>query len=169
MFDLELTGSLVAFFMFAIMVVGGSILMINFTKVVHMVVSVLVTFIGIAGLFVLLHAEFLAFVQVLIYAGAIAIVIIFGIMMTNHQQVDETRPWHEAIVALGTIALFGGIFYAIQNTQFSIAEPVAPETDNALEIGKLLFTTYAFPFELMSVLLTVAFIGAIVLAKREES
>ncbi|CAH0118066.1 MULTISPECIES: NADH-quinone oxidoreductase subunit J [unclassified Paenibacillus] len=167
-FNLELTGEYIAFFILAVCIISGAVLMISFNKVVHMVVSLAFTFICLAGMYVLLNAEFVAFVQVLIYAGAISILMIFGIMMTRHDKTDEemTRPWHEALVAVGCLALFGILFYAIRMAEFPAANWDAPK-ENTLEIGKLIFTEHVIPFELLSVLLTVAFIGAIVLAKKE--
>jgi NADH-quinone oxidoreductase subunit J len=74
---------------------------------------------------------------------------------------------HQALLLIGCVIFFGILFYAIQNTVFPQAQFDAG-ADNTFEIGKLLFNNYVIPFELMSVLLTVAFIGAIVVAKREE-
>ena len=122
-------------------------------------------------MFVLLEAEFLAFVQVLIYAGAISILMIFGIMMTKHQS-NERREAPDRCRKLsrliGALALFGILFYAIRQSDFPVPQqPFEAGEDNTMEIGKLLFTEHVMPFELVSVLLTVAFIGAIVLAKKE--
>jgi NADH-quinone oxidoreductase subunit J len=159
-----------AFFVFALLAIGGAIFMISFTKVVHMVVSLALTFISMAGLYVILQAEFVAFVQILIYAGAISILMIFGIMMTKHRAGEEEepkRPWHNGLTFVGALALFGILFYAIQQATFTSGD-FNPGKDNTLEIGKLLYNEHVIPFEIMSVLLTVAFIGAIVIAKREE-
>lgn len=163
------SGENIAFFVFALMAIGGAIFMISFDKVVHMVLALALTFISMAGLYVVLSAEFVAFVQVLIYAGAISILMIFGIMMTKHQgeETELKRPIHNVLIFIGAAALFGTIFYCIQNVTLPVGEFKAVE-NNTLEIGKLLFNVHVIPFELMSVLLTVAFIGAIVIAKREE-
>lgn len=158
------------FFVFALLAIGGAIFAISFTKVIHMVVSLAVTFLSLAGLYVLLNAEFVAFVQVLIYAGAVSILMIFGIMMTKHES-EETelkRPLHSWLTGIGAAALFGILFYAIQNSTFPDAAAFDPGANNTESIGKLIFNVHVIPFELMSVLLTVAFIGAIVLAKKEE-
>lgn len=158
------------FFVFALLAIGGAIFAISFTRVVHIVVSLAVSFLSLAGLYVLLNAEFVAFVQILIYAGAISILMIFGIMMTKHES-EETplkRPLHNVLLGIGVVALFGILFYAIQNSTFPQAAPFDPGENNTEVVGRLIFGTYVIPFELMSVLLTVAFIGAIVLAKREE-
>ncbi|SDX27360.1 NADH-quinone oxidoreductase subunit J [Paenibacillus sp. CF384] len=171
MFNFNFSGEFVAFFVFSVLIISGAVLMVSFTKVVHMVVSLAAVFIGIAGMFVLLEAEFLAFVQVLIYAGAVSILMIFGIMMTKHQEgeAEQAKPLRETLTAIGALALFGILFYAIRQSEFPEPEqPLMPSSaDNTMEIGKLLFTGYVIPFELVSVLLTVAFIGAIVLAKKE--
>lgn len=167
--DFFSSGSNLLFFLFALFAIGGAIFMISFTKVVSMVVSVAVTFLSLAGLYILLEAEFVAVSQVLIYAGGISILMIFGIMMTRHQgeEQEDRRPWHYTLLWIGVAGLFGILFYAFQKVTFPQSEFKAPE-DNTLEIGKLLFSEHVIPFELMSILLTVAFIGAIVLAKREE-
>ncbi|WP_159885375.1 NADH-quinone oxidoreductase subunit J [Paenibacillus puerhi] len=164
------SGENLVFFVCALLAIGGAIFMISYTQVVHMVLALALTFISLAGLYIVLQAEFVAVVQILIYAGAISILMIFGIMMTKHHQSDEEepkRPWHNGLLFVGAAGLFGIIFYVIQKTELPTGEYPKIE-DNTLEIGKLLFGQYVIPFELMSVLLTVAFIGAIIVAKREE-
>jgi NADH-quinone oxidoreductase subunit J len=165
-----LTGELAAFFIFALLIIGGAIFMISFTKVVHMVVSLAFTFLSLGGVYVILEAEFVAFVQILIYAGAVSILMIFGIMLTKHEEVETEQPWtkQETLSAIGCAALFGILFFAIQDTTLPDATDFDPGQDNTLAIGERLFTEWVLPFELVSLLLTVAFIGAIVLARREE-
>ncbi|MDF2925834.1 MAG: NADH-quinone oxidoreductase subunit [Paenibacillaceae bacterium] len=158
------------FFVFALTAIGGAIFAISFTKVIHIVVSLAVTFLSLAGLYVLLEAEFVAFVQVLIYAGAISILMIFGIMMTNHQAEDTQtkQTLHSWLLGIGIVSLFGILFYAIQNSSFPAPSGFEAGENNTEAIGRQLFSAHVIPFELMSVLLTVAFIGAIVLAKKED-
>lgn len=168
--DFFSSGSNLVFFAFALFIIGGAIFMISFTKVVHMVISMAFTFLSLGGLYILLEAEFVAFVQILIYAGAISILMIFGIMLTNHQEQEEDavkRPLHNTLLGIGVLGLFGILFYAIQTSEFPEQTAVLSE-NNTMEIGMQIFTARVIPFELMSVLLTVAFIGAIVVAKREE-
>lgn len=159
------------FLVFATMAIGGALYMISFTKVVHMVMSAALTFVSLAGIYFLLEAEFVAVVQILIYAGAISILMIFGIMMTNHRSGDEglTPPLHTGTAFVGVLVLFGLLFFSIQNAVYKVgATAFDPGEDNTLELGMLFFNNYVIPFELMSVLLTVAFIGAVIIAKREE-
>ncbi|WP_337103919.1 NADH-quinone oxidoreductase subunit J [Paenibacillus sp. YIM B09110] len=169
MFNIDFTGEYAAFFIFSAIMICGAVLMITLEKVVHMVVSMAAVFLGLAGMFVLLEAEFVAFVQVLIYAGAISILMIFGIMMTKHQSADQepVKPLKEALAIIGALSLFGILFYAIRMTTFPEPAPFQAGEDNTMAIGMTLYTGYIIPFELLSVLLTVAFIGAIVLAKKE--
>jgi NADH-quinone oxidoreductase subunit J len=164
------SGSNWVFFVFALMAISGAIFMISYTKVVHMVVSLALTFISLAGLYILLQAEFVAVAQVLIYSGAISILMIFAIMLTKHkgEETESNRPLHNILLIIGTLGLLGILFYAIQSATFPDTAKFNPGEDNTLEIGKLLFNVHVIPFELMSVLLTVALIGAIVIAKREE-
>jgi len=165
-----LTGEFIAFFIFAFLVIGGAVFMLSFTKVVHTVVSVAFTFLSLGGLYVLLQAEFIAFVQILIYTGAVSILMIFGIMLTKHNEDNAAQQWtiHETLTAIGCAALFGILFYAIQNVSLVPMTAFDPGQDNVAALGELIFTERVLPFELASVLLTVAFIGAILLARREE-
>lgn len=78
------------------------------------------------------------------------------------------KPLHETLAAVGALSLFGLLFYAIRSTTFPEPQSFQAGEDNTMAIGELLYTGYVIPFELLSVLLTVAFIGAIVLAKKEE-
>lgn len=169
MFKIAFTGEFAAFFVFSAIMICGAVLMISLDKVVHMVISMAAVFLGLAGMFVLLEAEFVAFVQVLIYAGAVSILMIFGIMMTKHQQMEreKAKPLHEALALIAALSLFGLLFYAIRTSTFPEPQPFQAGEDNTMAIGELLYTGYVIPFELLSVLLTVAFIGAIVLAKKE--
>jgi len=159
------------FLVLAMLAIGGALYMISFTKVIHILMSAALTFVSLAGIYFLLEAEFIAVVQILIYAGAISILMIFGIMMTKHRDGGEglTPPVHTGFAFVAVLALFGLLFYAIQSATFlANSAPFDPGADNTLALGLLLFGQYVIPFELMSVLLTVAFIGAVVIAKREE-
>lgn len=164
------TGESLVFIIISIFVIGGALTMISSTRIIHMVLALAVTFIGLAAIFILLEAEFVGFVQILVYGGAITILMLFGIMMTKHESEEEDtpkRPAHNTLLFLGVVAVFAMMFFAIQGAEFPAAEFNAG-SDNTHTLGELIFTKYVIPFELVSVLLTVAFIGAIALAKREE-
>lgn len=126
------------------------------------------TFACMAGMFLLLGAETIALFQVLIYVGAITILILFGVMFTKQEQrgyglfFQEQTPWAAAIVVLIAAPV---LFLAFS---FSDATAAAPKGGDLIPLATSLFTAYAFPFEVASVLLLAALVGAIVLVKRDE-
>ena len=128
------------------------------------------TFISVAGLYVLLNADFVAAAQVLIYVGAVNILILFAIMLVNkredYQEVKygAIRSVATGVVCLGLFALLG---ITVTSTNWAIAPSIAKLPSTMVVIGMHFFSDYLLPFELASVLLLVALIGAIVLARRE--
>jgi len=163
------SGEFLAFMGLALVAVVGGVLLLNLTKVVHMVVALIFTFIAIAGIYVLLSAEFVASVQVLIYSGAITIIMLFGIMLTKHD--DESEPqtgkWRKVLTFLGILGFAFAIYIGIYN--FNIEQvPTNLHVDNTMQIGKALYSKYIIPFELVSVLLLVALVGSIILAKNDK-
>lgn len=164
-----MSGELIFFYLLALVAMGGGILMLNLTKVVHMVVALVFTFISIAGIYVLLSAEFIAAVQILIYSGAVTIIMIFGIMLTKHN--DQAEPsigrGRFALSLIGVLGFFGVMYMAISGLNFGEQATTLHE-NNTEQIGIELFSKFVIPFELTSVLLLVALIGAIILAKRDE-
>lgn len=165
---MNITGELVAFFILSLVAIGGAIFMINFTKVVHMVISLALTLLSVAGIFLLLNAEFIAVVQVLIYSGAVTILMLFGIMMTRHDAEEKPtqRPRHSVLSFLAVAALFGFLMWGINTTPFP-AETADVSQFTVANLGTVVFKQFVIPFELASVLLLVALVGAIVMAKRE--
>ena len=121
--------------------------MISFTKVVHMVIAVALTFISLAGLYVILEAEFVAFVQVLIYAGAISILMIFGIMMTKHRQGKKRSLSVRGMKAWLLLVLWDCsaiLFYAIQKTTFVASGTLDAGKDNTLKSESCSITCTSF-------------------------
>ncbi len=165
-----MTGQYVAFFLFALMAITGGVFMLNLDKVIHMVLSIGLSFFGVAGLFVILQAEYLAFVQILIYAGAITIMMAMGTMMTHHQTEDVKvkRNWHIFTSIVGAITIGGFLLYGIYTTAWP-SQMANLGDNNVLAIGSTIFNHYVIPFELASILLLVALVGAIVISKKEES
>ena len=134
-------------------------------NVVYAAVFLLTALMGVAGLFVLLYAEFLALVQVLIYGGAIVIVILFALMLTRsaeYQTGTEHRRWPVAALVSG--ALFALLAYAAVEDSPTYNANVRSGVD-IRQLGKGLFEEWAVPFEVASVLLLVALIGAIVIGR----
>ncbi|MDM5361325.1 NADH-quinone oxidoreductase subunit J [Peribacillus sp. ACCC06369] len=166
---MSLSGELIAFFGLALVAILGGVLLITLTKVVHMVIALVFTFLSIAGIYMLLSAEFVAIVQILIYSGAITIVMLFGIMLTKHQESDEpVKGGWGRFSLLAAIAGFAvAVYLGIYNLDIPV-QPTALHEDNTKQIGIELFSKYVIPFEAMSVLLLVALVGAIVLAKKDD-
>ncbi|HEX5545121.1 MAG TPA: NADH-quinone oxidoreductase subunit J [Nitrospira sp.] len=160
---------------FAGMIAITSILVVALRNPVYSALSLLVMFFHVAGIFITLHAEFLAAVQIIVYAGAILVLYLFVVMLLNVKQDDRYHSqWRiaafvcvplliESIVLLsgGTGSTNPGSRSLQSGPQDGIA------TDNTLAIGQILYSTYLFPFEVASLVLLVAMIGAIVLAKRD--
>jgi NADH-quinone oxidoreductase subunit J len=162
-----MTGEMIAFFLLALTAITGGVLLINLSNVVHMVVALIFTFLAIAGIYVTLSAEFVGVVQVLIYSGAITILMLFGIMLTKHQEAEKKMPRLKVWLTGLTIAVFFLIMYGkIKDLNFG-QQNVELHVDNTKKIGMELYSHYVIPFELTSVLLLVALIGAIILAKRD--
>jgi NADH-quinone oxidoreductase subunit J len=162
------SGEFLAFMGLALVAVIGGVLLLNLTKVMHMVVALVFTFVSIAGIYVLLSAEFVAAVQILIYSGAITIIMLFGIMLTKHN--DESEPQagklRKVLLFLGIVGFAFAVYIGIYN--FDIPQvPTALHENNTMQIGKALYSKWIIPFELVSVLLLVALVGSIILAKKD--
>lgn len=165
---IEMSGEFIAFFVLAVCAIGGAVFMLNFARVVHMVLSLAFTLLSIAGIYVLLNAEFLAVAQVLIYTGSVSILMLFGIMLTRHRDQEETvRPWHSFFSFVGVGALFGILIHTIYNTPFEESTASVKEF-TVSRLGEIVFKQYVIPFEALSVLLLVALVGAVILARKES-
>jgi NADH-quinone oxidoreductase subunit J len=162
----------VFFFYFAFVIAATSVLVVALRNPIYSTLALLVMFFHVAGLYVTLHAEFLAAVQIIVYAGAILVLYLFVVMLLNlKQDVRYHRQWPVAAVVGVSLAIEALILTAMKGW---MAPAVAPGTEMAVAevgnteaIGDVLYTTYLFPFEVASVILLVAMIGAIVLAKKD--
>jgi NADH-quinone oxidoreductase subunit J len=163
------SGELLAFMSLAIIAILGGVLLLNLSKVVHMVLALVLTFVSIAGIFILLSAEFLAVVQILIYSGAITIIMLFGIMLTRHNDTSEpkTSRLKRLLLFVGILGFAFAFYIGISNLDFGEVATTLHE-NNTEQIGIALYSKYIIPFELTSVLLLAALIGAIVLAKKDD-
>lgn len=161
---------IVSFGVLALMMLGAALGVVLLENIVYSAFLLGGVFISIAGLYILLNAGFVAAAQVLIYVGAVNVLILFGIMLVNKRQnfVPLRNAWvgkaTTAVVCLGLFALLGAM---VLSTPWAIsAAPVAGDTSTVV-IGLHFFSDFLLPFELASVLLLMALIGAIVLARRE--
>ncbi|MDF2536367.1 MAG: NADH:ubiquinone oxidoreductase subunit [Bacillales bacterium] len=165
-----MSGEYIVFLVLALFSVMGGTLMLISKKVMHMMVAMIFTFISIAGIFILLSAEFLAAVQVMVYSGAVSIMMIFGIMLTNHK--DETRQkaplFRRIMVGLALIAFATSMYVGITHLNISVTD-VALHENNTEKIGMSLYSDFIIPFEISSLVLLVSLVGAIIIARKDHS
>ena len=156
--------SLLLFYTAGALTLGGAVGVVGTRNIVHAALFLLASLMGVAGIYLLVFAEFLALVQVLIYGGAIVIVVLFALMLTRLQEFRgpmENRQW--PLAALVAVALFGIIAAAV--TRVGVPAGAQRQGPDVQTLGQSLFTQWAIPFEVASVLLLVALIGAIVIAR----
>lgn len=170
-------GAALLFYLFALIAVGAAILVISLRNPMYSAIALLVTFLSVAALFILRHAEFLAVVQIFVYGGGIMVLFLFVIMLVNLHRLREISmfgvQWPMAVVVgLILLALIG---FVVLNTPYGPTEP-SPESfvsidgelvGNTQAVAWLLYREYLLPFEIVSAFLLVAMIGAVVLARKE--
>jgi NADH-quinone oxidoreductase subunit J len=147
----------------------SALLVVARTNIVHSALFMVVAFAMTAGIFVLLHAEFVAAVQVLIYIGAVAILMLFAIMLTQKAYMAQSNPPNRqvvwaALVSLGVLVVSVLVFLG---TPWKATADITKLPNTTETLGQLLFNNYALPFEIASVLLLAAMIGAIVVARED--
>ena len=160
--------SSVLFFLLAFGVVGAGIAVVTLRNIIHSAVAMMICFGSLAGMYALLGAPIVAAAQVLIYLGAISVLILFAIMLTQAGDANLPAPFHRqvpvaAVVALAIIGLVG---WAVIQTDWNVVPQAVGAAVDA--IATAIFTTFALPFEIISLLILVAIIGAIFLARRPE-
>jgi NADH-quinone oxidoreductase subunit J len=168
---------LILFYIFAAVAVVSAILVITRKNVVHSAVCLAATLLSVAGIFLTLHAEFLAGVQVIVYVGGILVLFVFVIMLISVEKAIHERQvgkgWVIGLVA--ALLLISELGFVIWRGRDSLvlAEPGSPTesvlgfTGNSQMVGEALYTNYLLPFEIASILLLVAIVGAVALAKRK--
>ena len=161
---------LVSFGLLALMMLGAALGVVLLSNVVYSAFLLGGTFISISGLYVLLNGGFVAAAQVLIYVGAVNVLILFAIMLVNKQEEFQPVPrviLRKGVTALVCFGLFALLSTIVLTTPWSLSiAPIAGD-EAIVTIAKHFFTDYLLPFELASVLLLMALIGAIVLARRD--
>lgn len=167
------------FWIFAVILVGSALLVVALRNIVHSAIALVLLFAMASGIYVLVNAEFIAIVQILIYAGAVTILILFALMLTRLSGQPITNPtnrlWWVAVVIcalLGASIVFAATVspHLIANTGNGSGQLPA-NVNNVVRIGQLLYspTTYSYvlPFEIASLVLLVAIIGAIVIGRED--
>jgi len=161
----------ILFYAFAVLVLGGAVLTITGRNAVHSAVWLIVSLLGVAGLYLLQQAEFLFAVQIVLYVGGIMVLFLFVIMLVNLDQAARERQFNRQwLVGLAAVAAVGvqlGYFLYHGMSAFHLPEAgaVSP-AGNTEQIADSLFSEYLLPFEVASVLLLVAVVGSVIMAKK---
>jgi len=162
------------FYFFALLVLGGAILTITRRSAIHSAICLIVSLIGVAGLYLLQKAEFLFAVQIILYVGGIMVLFLFVIMLVNlDEQAKEKQfngQWWIALVCVAVVAAQVLFFLHKGATSFQLAKPAEMAGEvakgNTEIIADALFSQYLLPFEIASLLLLVAVVGSVVMAKK---
>ncbi len=157
----------VLFFLFAGIAVLGAVSLILQRHPIHSALSLIVVMISLAGLYLLLGAEFIAAVQVIVYGGAIMVLFVFVIMLLNagvEERTNLSRMARYAGVPL-SVVFTAALAWRLWGTSAAAPRPLPADTTRALSM--MLFREYVLPFELTSILILIAILGAVVLAKKE--
>jgi NADH-quinone oxidoreductase subunit J len=164
-----MTAPVILFFLLAAIAVAGAVSLILQRHPIHSALSLIVVMVALAGLYLLLGAEFVAAVQIIVYGGAIMVLFVFVIMLLNAGAEERTN--------LSKMARLAGLplaFFLAFELVYWVAKAGAPgggaqtAASSTRELSKLLFQKFVFPFELTSILILIAILGAVVLAQRER-
>jgi NADH:ubiquinone oxidoreductase subunit 6 (subunit J) len=159
-------GVVAAFWVLTVTAVGSALMVAAVRNLLHAVLFLVLSFIGVAGLYITLSADFVAMVQVLIYAGAIAVLMLFAIMLTPRAARDNADGifWAPALVLAGLVAT--AISLIATRTEWAVSDR-GPFSQTASVIGEALLDPFVLPFEIASVVLVAAMIGAIVIVRED--
>lgn len=160
---------ILVFILLSAITLGAGIAVVTTRNILHSAFYLILSFVGVAGLYVMLEAGFLAVVQILVYVGAIAILIVFAIMLTRRlmspDMVQRNAQWGWS--ALGAGALLVVLSAVLGRVDWPVVERAVPE-DAVQRLGQELINTYLIPFETASLLLLIALVGSIIIAREKE-
>ncbi|MBW4665584.1 MAG: NADH-quinone oxidoreductase subunit J [Chroococcus sp. CMT-3BRIN-NPC107] len=161
---------IVSFGILAFMAIAAALGVVLLSNIVYSAFLLGGVFISIAGMYLLLNADFVAAAQILIYIGAVNVLILFAIMLVNKREAFKPmknawlRPTLTAVVSAGIFSLLTAMILA---TPWKLSPTTIPGSSSTIKIGEHFFTDFLLPFELASILLLIAMVGAIILARRE--
>jgi len=156
-------------FILGVVIIAGAVAAMTMRNLIHSVLSLAVSFVGVAMLFLRLDAEFVGFAQILVYVGAVAILIVFAVLLTRVGGVDPRQFFHARwYVGLAiAVVVFGCLATAILNTAAFQRDALVEKGASVKEIGITLMTHHVLPLEVMGLLLTAAMLGAVIVALQE--
>ena len=155
----------IIFWFFVVLTVGSAIVVVFNNKIIYSAFALLFTLFGVAGLYIFLAADFLAASQLLVYVGGILTLIIFGVFLTTklHNLSIPEQTHQRYLALLPILGILAVLVYVFWTADWQLVDPAHEPTTK--DLGKLLLTTYLVPFEVVSVLLLAALIGAMRLAR----
>ena len=160
----------IIFYVFALITLSSSAIVVFSKNIVHSAFALLFTFFGVTGIYILLNADFVAVAQLLIYVGGILVLLLFGVMLTNKVvsvdiKTGALQTFPAAIMAAILAGALCGVFYVTDWKIVSAAPQLANTTDY---LGQMFMTTYLLPFDVASIVLLVALVGAAMIARKER-
>lgn len=163
----------IVFYFFAAVTVGSAAVVVFSRNIVYSAFSLLFTFFGVAGLYVLLNADFLAVTQLMVYVGGILVLLLFGVMLTSTTISVEikSKSLHvvpASLLAAALVGLLGAMFWTSDWFVSKRMSDIAAQTTSK-DIGNAFITTHLLPFEVASVVLLVAIVGAAMMARKERN
>ena len=158
------------FFMIAALTVAGGLAAVLLKNTVHCALALTVAFAGLALMFLELDAQFAGFAQILVYIGAVAILVVFAILLTRGSETPKdgvfSRHWPVGLVVAA--AVFSVLGWAVLQSASKLPQSAPAPTVTVLQIGNALMSRYVLPLEIVAVLLTAALIGAVIVAMHEK-
>ena len=158
------------FFILSVLTIVGAAAALTLRNLVHCVLALMLAFVGLAGLYLQLDAQFIGFAQILVYIGAVAILIVFAILLTRGTesplQSIVSPSW--AISSVVSVAVFGVLAWTIRSS-IATRHPTPPQPEATVkQIGNALMSRFAIPLEVVGVLLTAALVGAVTIATQDK-
>ena len=158
------------FAIIAVLTVAAAVAAMSLRNLVHCALALVVAFAGLAAAYLQLNAQFVGFAQILVYVGAVAILVVFAILLTRGGEAPEksvfSATWSTGLAV--AVAVFGVLSWTIVKSAGSQHEPAAKSEATVKQIGDALMTRFVLPLEVVGLLLTAAMIGAVIIAMKEE-
>ena len=161
------TGVVIAFYIIGATTVGSALMVAAVRNLIHAVLFLVMTFVGVAGIYIVLSADFVAMAQILIYAGAISVLLVFSIMLTPSSDRQNSETSFQLPALALTVFVLAVTVFVIYDTNWRLADR-GQFLSTAASLGHAFLRPYVVPFEVASVLLVVAMVGAIVLTQAED-
>lgn len=157
------------FVLFSLITLGAGLAVVTNNNIFHSALYLILSFVGVAGLYILLEAPFMAAVQIMVYVGAIAVLIVFAIMLTRRLMDEDVVQRNEQwlLSALGAVLLFAGLAFILFQANWPVVAGAVPG-DTISDLGRDFMGIHLIPFEVTSILLLVALVGSIFIAREDK-